>query len=309
MAGKPILYYFYPSYYSQKTLMFMNEKEIDFDVHIVNLPEQENQSPWFLQINPKGEIPALKHGERIINGSDNILDYIERQKLGKRSLVPGDSSGLKKYKHWMSKLEPLPIFPLTYGTAYHPHIRKVQKGPLIGSRYEAMKNFVDNRSATLRKKAAENAGTPAEAVLLAKADAHDKQLHLFTSEVEHKRILKEIDEMLNQIENELKSHKDKNWLISDEFTAADCILAVLLNRLHWIGHENYVINEKRPLLKKYWGKLQASDTFIKSTYVPNLALYMIKDKISKNAELIFGYALLPIMSGLVYYGLTSMWPK
>ena len=287
----------------------MHEKEIDFDVHVVNLPGQETQSPWFLQINPKGEVPALKHGDRIINGSDNILDYIEKQALGNRSLVPDDTSGLKKYKHWMSKLEALPIGPLTYGTAYHPHIRKIQKGPIIGSRCEAMKSFMDNRSAILRQKAAENAGTPAEAVLLEKADAHDKQHYLFTSEVEYKRMLKEMDEILNQIETELKSHKDKSWLTSNDFSAADCILAVCLNRLHWIGHENYVINDKRPLLKKYWDNLQTRDTFIKSTYVPNLALYMIKDKISKNAELIFGYALLPIMSGLVYYGLTSMWPK
>ena len=63
------------------------------------------QSPWYLKINPKGEVPALKHGNRIISGSDNILEYIEKQKLGKRSLVPNDSEGLKKYKYWMSKLD------------------------------------------------------------------------------------------------------------------------------------------------------------------------------------------------------------
>ena len=309
MATKPILYYFYTSYYSQKTLMFMNEKEIDFDVHVVNLPGQETQSPWYLQINPKGEVPALKHGDRIISGSDNILEYIEKQKLGKRSLVPEDSAGLKKYKYWMSKLEPLPIGPLTYGTAYHPHIRQVKKGPVIGSRIDQMKSFMDNRSSILRKKAAENAGTPAEAVLLAKADTHDKQHYMFTSEKEYKRMLREMDETLNEIEAELKSHKDKSWLISDSFTAADCILAVCLNRLHWIGHENYVINEKRPLLKQYWDNLQTRDTFVNSTFVPNLAIYMIKDTISKNAELIFGYALLPVMTYLVYYGLTKQWPN
>ena len=61
--------------------MFMNEKQINFDVHVVNLPGRETQSPWYLKINPKGEVPALKHGDRIISGSDNILEYIEKQKL------------------------------------------------------------------------------------------------------------------------------------------------------------------------------------------------------------------------------------
>ena len=251
-------------------------------------------------------INNLEVNDRIISGSDNILEYIEKQKLGKRSLVPNDSEGLKKYKYWMSKLDALPIGPLTYGTAYHPHIRQVQKGPIIGASIDRMKNFMDNRSAILRKRASENAGTPAEAVLLAKADTHDKQHYLFTSEKEYKRMLKEMDQILNEIEIELSSHTQ---LIGDGFTAADCILSICLNRLYWIGHENYVINEKRPLLKKYWDNVQTRDTFVKSTYVPNLPLYMIKDKISKNATLIFGYALLPIISGLIYYGLKTQWPQ
>jgi len=121
--------------------------------------------------------------------------------------------------------------------------------------------------------------------------------------------LKEMNDTLDEIESELGSHKEKPWLVGDVFTAADCILAVSLNRLHWIGHENYVINDKRPLLTQYWHEVQARDTFVDSTYVPNLALYMLKDTIQKNAELVFGYTLLPIMAGIVYYVLSSYFPK
>ena len=287
----------------------MHEKGIDFEPYVVNLPGQETQSSWYLQINPKGEVPALKHGDKIISGSDKILDYIETQPLGKRSLVPSDVAEAKRDQYWLSKLEQLPIGPLTYGTAYHPNIRKVQKAPIIGSRIPQMKNFMDSRSAILRQRAAENAGTPAESVLLEKAETHDKQQYLFTSEVEYKRMLKEMNETLDDIEDELSSHTRKSWLTGGSFTASDCILAVTLNRLHWIGHEDYVVNDQRPLLEQYWNKLQSRESFIKSTYVPNLALYMLKDKISKNSELIFGYTVLPIVSGLVYLGLSSYWPN
>jgi glutathione S-transferase len=289
--------------------MFLNEKGIDFDGHIVNLPGQETQSPWYLKINPKGEVPAFKHGDKIISGSDNIMEYIEEHNLGKRSLIPKDSAEAKKHKYWMSKLETLPIGPLTYGTAYHPNIRKVKKGPIIGSQISRMTTFMDNRSAILRQKAAENAGTPAEAVLLAKAETHDKEHYLFSSEVEYKRMLKEMNETLDEIESELESHEEKPWLTGDCFTQADCILAVSLNRLHWLGHEDYVINDKRPLVTQYWYEVQAREEFEDSTYVPNLALYMLKDIIKINSQMIFGYTLLPIVAGLVYCVLKSYFPQ
>lgn len=309
MDTKPILYYFYTSYYSQKTLMFLYEKGIDFEVQVVNLPGQETQSPWYLRINPKGEVPAMRHGEKIISGSDEILEYVEKNNIGARSLFPVDGADSKKHEYWMSKLVPLPIGPLTYGTAYHPHLRQVQKGPIIGSQIARMKQFMDNRSAILRQKAAENAGTPAEAVLLNKAVVHDNQHYLFSSEVEYKRMLKEMNETLDEIEAELATHKEKAWLIGDSFTAADCILSICLRRLHWIGHENYVVNGNRPLLKRYWDAIQSRDSFAKATYVPNLALYMLKDTIKKNSTLIFGYALFPLMSGLVYLGMKHYFPS
>ena len=53
--------------------MFLNEKEVEFDGQVINLPGGETQSSWFLEINPRGEVPSLKIDGKIINGSDNIL--------------------------------------------------------------------------------------------------------------------------------------------------------------------------------------------------------------------------------------------
>ena len=289
--------------------MLLKESGIDYDSIVVNLPGQETQSTWFLEINPKGEVPAIKFGKTIVNGSDNIMNYLEENKLGKKSLFPKDSSSAKKHEYWISELENLPIGPLSYGIAYNPNLRKVQKGPIKGLLLSKMRNFMDNRSSNLRKKAAENAGTLAESALLTKAATHDQQYHLFSSEVEYKRMLNELTDTLNEIEVELSSHTDKTWLIGDMFTAADCILAVSLNRLHWIGHEDYVINEKRPQITRYWKELQSRESFVESTTIPSLAVYMLKDTVKKNAELIFGYTLFPIVAGMVYYGLKTVFPQ
>ena len=280
--------------------MFLYQKGVDFETEIVNLPGQETQSPWYLKINPKGEVPALKHGDTIISGSDEILEYLEKNEIGAKSLYPSGVDEAKRHAYWMTKLVSLPIGPITYGTAYHPDIRKVKKGPVIGSNITRMKNFMDNRSAVLRQKAVENAGTPAEAALLAKAEDHDQKLYLFTSEVEYKRMLKEVNDLLDEVEAEFEAHKSFT-LNGKMFTAADCILAVTLNRLHWIGHEDYVINKKRPQITKYWrNALPHREAFVKSTYCPNLMVYMLKDKMEKNTTLIFGYALCGLLAALIY---------
>ena len=279
MEGKPIIYYFYTSFYSQKVLMFLNENEVEFEGCVVHLLKGETQSPWYLGINPRGEVPAMKVGDTIINGSDNILEYMEVNKLGKESLYPTDPDQLTKHDYFLDKLNPLPIDAITYGTAFFPEIRTVKKYPIRWPMTKFMKNTMLNRSAVLRQKAAENSGTPAEAVLLAKAEEHDKRTHIFTDEDEHRRMLQEVRDILDEVEKELALHQNTSWLVGERFTVADCILSIVLNRLHFLGHEDYMSQDVRPMLAAWWGRVKARKSFIKSTESPNILLYMLKTKI------------------------------
>ena len=303
MESKPKLYLFYTSFFSKKALMFLNEKEIEFDTQIISMPAEENQSPWYLAISPKGEVPALRHGQNVIPDSDVILKYIEKNNLGKKSLYPTDPSENKMHDIWMSKLVSVPIEKLTYGLAYLPHLMQNKKAMWGGRMAPMMRSHHDTRSAILRQKAAENAGTPAEAVLLAKAAHHDKELPLFRSEENYKRMLKELDEMMDAVEVELGKH---TWLVGNDFTAADCILAITMDRLHFIGHDNYLFNDSRPLVKNYWDALQSRDSFVKSTYMPNMPLYMIKEGIKKKIPTILKYAVLPLTAAFAYYAYHNM---
>ena len=130
METKPALYHFYTSFFSQKAKMFLHEKGIEFEGRVVNLMSNETQSSWFLQINPRGEVPALKNGDDIVNGSDKILAYIEEKNLGKRNLRPTDPDLLSKLNYFYDKLEAIEVDAMTYGTAFHPHIRKNKKAPI-----------------------------------------------------------------------------------------------------------------------------------------------------------------------------------
>jgi len=43
----------------------------------MNLFKNEQYEPWFLEINPRGEIPVIKNHEHIVVDSANIIDYLE----------------------------------------------------------------------------------------------------------------------------------------------------------------------------------------------------------------------------------------
>ena len=46
---------------SQKVLMTLDEKGIDFDIDEINLFNNEQYDPEYLKLNPKGVVPTLDH--------------------------------------------------------------------------------------------------------------------------------------------------------------------------------------------------------------------------------------------------------
>lgn len=63
---------------SQKIRIVLNLKGItDWVSHSVNLARQENFTPWFLGINPRGLVPVLIHDGAVTIESNDILSYLE----------------------------------------------------------------------------------------------------------------------------------------------------------------------------------------------------------------------------------------
>lgn len=57
--------------------MSLYEKNVDFEPLMVDITKGEQYSSWFLDINPRGEIPVLKVKNEVIPDSTRILDYLE----------------------------------------------------------------------------------------------------------------------------------------------------------------------------------------------------------------------------------------
>ena len=72
------LLHFAGSACSQKTRIFLNVKGIDWVPHPVNLATQQNYTPWFLGINPRGLVPVLVHDGAVHIESNDILAYLDQ---------------------------------------------------------------------------------------------------------------------------------------------------------------------------------------------------------------------------------------
>jgi hypothetical protein len=100
-----MLYYSKGSYSSEKVLIYMYERGIEFSCFNVNLTKGEQFSKWYLKINPKGEVPALAIKDssldttnpmsiRVIIDSTRIIHCLESKysDMETPALVPSTSN-------------------------------------------------------------------------------------------------------------------------------------------------------------------------------------------------------------------------
>lgn len=55
----------------------MHEKQIKCTLYEVDVTNGEQFSDWFLELNPKGEVPVLQNGTFIVPSSGQIISYLE----------------------------------------------------------------------------------------------------------------------------------------------------------------------------------------------------------------------------------------
>ncbi len=85
------LLHFSGSTCSKKIRIFLDYKHIDWVSHPINLVKRENNSDWFMGINPRGLVPVLVHDGRVHIESNDILDYLE-QLYPEPPLMPAQQS-------------------------------------------------------------------------------------------------------------------------------------------------------------------------------------------------------------------------
>lgn len=81
------LFHFATSSCSQKTRIFLNLKGVDWVSHEISLPKDENLTPYYLGINPRGLVPTLVLDGAVHIESNDILSVLE-QRFPEPRLIP-----------------------------------------------------------------------------------------------------------------------------------------------------------------------------------------------------------------------------
>lgn len=247
--------------------MALHEKRLSFESHPVNIMKGAQYEPWFLKINPKGEVPVLQDDAKIIPDSNRIIDYLEDNFSNGDTprLIPLDQgSGVRqKVNHFRNIIDEIPANVVTIGSFFHPQLVGKPKLPFIAPVRRQMAAHENNSSKILRQYAEKN--SEGREMLLQKAAAQDKKHLTITNLAEFTKLLDQIDVVLTQVEEELSKHEEEHpdwWLCSDRFTVADIGLTVLLERLNNIGlDERFWTNGKRPHIEKYFEKVKKRESY------------------------------------------------
>jgi len=95
------LYEFGLSGNCHKVRLMLSLLGLEYKSHILNGAEREQKSADFLLLNPFGQVPVLKDGEKIIRDSQAILVYLARA-YGAEDWFPNDAARAAEITAWLS---------------------------------------------------------------------------------------------------------------------------------------------------------------------------------------------------------------
>jgi glutathione S-transferase len=84
-----------------KASITLEELELPYDLHVLDLGAGRQKEPWFLAINPNGRIPAIvdrDNGDFAVFESGAIMLYLA-ERAGK--LIPADANGRSRVIQWL----------------------------------------------------------------------------------------------------------------------------------------------------------------------------------------------------------------
>ena len=94
------LYHAEPGANSLKCLIPLKEKGIPFHSVYVDLHRFEQHEPWFVALNPDGQVPVLEHDGQVVTHSTVINEYLEDAFPGTPPLRPADPLGQARMRYW-----------------------------------------------------------------------------------------------------------------------------------------------------------------------------------------------------------------
>ncbi|XP_029313394.1 ganglioside-induced differentiation-associated protein 1 isoform X2 [Cottoperca gobio] len=315
---KLTVYHWTQSFNSQKVRLAIAEKGLHCEEYDVSLPLSEHNEPWFMHMNPTGEVPVLVHGENVLCDPTHIMDYLEQRfNDGTPKLIPEEGSTYyHRVQHYRELLDSLQMDAYTHGCILHPEITVDSHIPAYAA--TCIRTQIGNTQSELKKLAEQNpelkdAYVAKQRRLKSKLFDHDNMKYL-------KKLLDELEGVMDQVETELQRRVEEtpeegsqSWLCGDFFSMADVSLAVTLHRLKFLGlSRRFWGNGTRVNLETYYERVVERPAFRRVLgHVNNIlisAVLPVAFRVArKNAPVILGTTLLiGVLGGATYLAFLYM---
>jgi len=267
------LYAFPPSHCSQKVRLALAEKHVAYTNRFVDIEIRlQNFEPDYLRLNPRGVVPTLVHGDRVVTDSAKIIRYVDEAFDGP-SLSPRDETERERMDEWIDRQDRLRIRELTFGS---------MKG--------AMGHALRGISMPLRKRKLlrlkRNNPDLAEAY-----DAKIEDLHRWRTSIASPQEMAQVrHEMSVALERVEKRLGESPYLAGESYSLADLAWTCTFARLKMLGLANsFCSPERSPRIDAYYSRLRSRPSFDKagvwdSPPTPEVRRAMLKAMLTGSAE-------------------------
>lgn len=219
------LYQFSNSICTQKVLMTLEEKGLEYSSVEVNLFTGEQYKPGYLKINPKGVVPSLIHNGLAVIESTLICEYLEEVFPDDR-LMPESAYHRTRVRLW-SKLVDEQLFQATREITFSCHFRHRMRDMTEEEREKRYQNVADpERTARIRSTFELGVDSP----YVYQAIGH-------------------WEKAFYRLESELANSGP--WLVNEEFGLADINMIPLVWRLEFLDLLDLWLAD-RPAVQEWW---------------------------------------------------------
>ncbi len=223
---------------TQKVLITLAEKWLQYETQDIDLFNNEQYRPEYLAINPKGVVPALAHEGHIVTESTLICEYLDDTFPAPR-FIPQDAYARTLMRKW-SKAVDEGLFEATRELSFSAMFRERMRGMSEAQREARFRNVGDpNKRA--RFMSTYELGVESPYVLQAIAA--------------YEVAFRDMEKALAG-----PSRAAKDWLVGDQMTLADINLMPFVARLAYLGLLDIWVAE-RPGVLGWWARVQELSSF------------------------------------------------
>lgn len=245
------LYHHGTSVCAAKPRLVLHEKDIPWQSRYIDILANEQFTPAYLALNPKGVVPTLVHDGTVIRESTLICEYLDAVFAG-ASLTPADALGAHEMRLWTKRLDEelhANTGPVTFAIS-HRH-------GVLGNGEGVVERYV-------------NAMGPAQ------AERRRQRLSLAIDAPGPSGSLLVYDRFLGDMEAALEG---RDWLAGAEFSLADIGVIPYVNRLDMLQLSG-MWTQARPRLTDWFERVKARDSFLPAMFgfVPEPLAALMREK-------------------------------